>query len=100
VVWQSSSVDSSQLVLQNGGRLEEQLATLNVENLPDALYRKLKRRARERRRSVSQEVIRILEEAVDRQEELSILDLHGLGKKAWHGVDAAAHVEAEREAWD
>jgi plasmid stability protein len=76
------------------------VATLNVKNLPDALYRKLKKRARERRRSVSQEVTLILEEAVDRQEELSILDLRGLGKGAWRGVDAAKHVEAERGAWD
>ena len=76
------------------------MATLNVKNLPDALYRKLKKRARERRRSVSQEVTLILEEAVDRQEELSILDLRGLGKDAWRGVDAAEHVEAERGAWD
>lgn len=76
------------------------MATLNVKNLPDALYRKLQKRARERRRSVAQEVTVILEEAVGRREPLSILDLRGLGKETWVGIDAAEHVDAERRAWD
>jgi plasmid stability protein len=76
------------------------MATLNVKGLPDALYRRLQKRARERRRSVAQEVRVILEEAVGREEPLSILELRGLGKEAWREVDAAAHVEAERRTWD
>ena len=76
------------------------MATLNVKNLPDALYRKLQKRARERRRSVAQEVAVILEDAVGRPEPLSILELRGLGKDAWGGLDAAAHVDAERRTWD
>jgi plasmid stability protein len=76
------------------------VATLNVKNLPDALYRRLRKRARERRRSVAQEVTLILEEAVERSEPVSILGLRGLGKEAWRGIDAAAHVDAERRAWD
>jgi plasmid stability protein len=76
------------------------VATLNVKNLPDVLYRRLQKRARERRRSVAQEVTLILEEAVGRPEQVSILELRGLGKDAWRGTDAAAHVEAERRAWD
>ena len=55
------------------------MATLNVKNLSDALYRRLQKRARERRRSVAQEVTVILEEALGRQELLSILELRGLG---------------------
>jgi plasmid stability protein len=80
----------------NGGAV----ATLNVKNLPDALYRRLQKRARARRRSVAQEVTVILEDALGRQEPLSILDLRGLGKEAWRGVDGVSHVEAERRAWD
>ncbi len=76
------------------------MATLNVKNLSDALYRKLQKRARQRRRSVAQEVTLILEEAVGRQEPLSILELRGLGKDAWRDVEAAAHVAAERRVWD
>jgi plasmid stability protein len=68
--------------------------------LPDPLYRRLQKRARDRRRSVAQEVAVILEEALEREEPLSILELRGLGKEAWRGVDAAAHVEAERHTWD
>ena len=76
------------------------MATLNVKNLPDALYRRLQKRARERRRSVAREVTCILEEAMGRAEPVSILELRGLGKDAWRGIDAAAHVDAERRAWD
>lgn len=76
------------------------MATLNVKNLPDPLYRRLQKRARDRRRSVAQEVAVILEEALERDAPLSILELRGLGKEAWRGVAAAAHVEAERRTWD
>ena len=76
------------------------MATLNVKNLSDGLYRKLQKRARERRRSVAQEVTLILEEAVARPEQASILELRGLGKEAWQGTDAAGHVDAERRSWD
>ncbi len=76
------------------------MATLNVKNLPDGLYRKLQKRARERRRSVAQEVTVILEQAVGGPEPLSILGLRGLGRDAWREVDATSHVDAERRAWD
>jgi plasmid stability protein/predicted nucleic acid-binding protein len=42
------------------------MATLNVKNLPDALYRKLKARAKRERRSVAQEVTILLTEALER----------------------------------
>ena len=76
------------------------MATLNIKNLPDALYRKLRERAKRERRSISQEATRILERAVDEPEPLSLLDLEGLGKAHWGGIAAAAHVDAERRSWD
>jgi plasmid stability protein len=76
------------------------MATLNIKNLPDALYRKLQKRARDGHRSVAQEVTSILEAAVASPKRLSILELRGLGKEAWQGVDAADHVDRERRAWD
>ncbi len=30
----------------------------------------------------------------------SILELQGLGKKIWKGVDAQAYVDRERASWD
>jgi hypothetical protein len=30
----------------------------------------------------------------------SILELQGLGKKLWQGVDAQAYVDQERNAWN
>jgi plasmid stability protein len=76
------------------------VATLNVKNLPDALYRKLKARARRERRSVAQQVTQILSDALDTPAPLAILELQGLGKEHWQDVDAAEHVRQERTAWD
>jgi plasmid stability protein len=76
------------------------MATLNVKNLPDALYRKLQARAKRQRRSVAQEVTHLLAEALETPKALSILELKGLGSEHWKGIDAAAHVRAERDAWD
>ena len=76
------------------------MATLNIKNLPDALYRKLQARAKRERRSVAQEVTQLLSEALETAKPPSILDLRGLGKELWQGQDAAAHVDAERAAWD
>ena len=76
------------------------MATLNVKNLPDALYRKLQARARRDRRSVAQEVTYLLGEALEVSKPLSILELQGLGKEYWERIDAAAHVQQERASWD
>ena len=76
------------------------MATLNVKNLPDRLYRRLRERARRNRRSMAQEVTVMLGEALDQAEPLSILELRGLGKVHWQGIDAALHVAEERRNWD
>jgi plasmid stability protein len=76
------------------------VATLNVKNLPDGLYRKLQVRARRQRRSVAQEVTQILAEALDTPNRLSILELRGLGKEHWKDLEPARHVERERSTWD
>ena len=76
------------------------MATLNIKNLPDPLYRKLQARARRERRSVAQQVTEILVRALEEPEPLSLLDLQGLGKEHWRGIDAADHVERERSSWD
>ena len=76
------------------------MATLNIKNLPDGLYKKLQARAKRERRSVAQEVTHLLSEALEAPKPLSILDLQGLGKEHWGRVDAAAHVRKERASWD
>lgn len=76
------------------------MATLNIKNLPDSLYRKLQARAKRERRSVAQEVTRLLSEALESPKRLSILELKGLGKDTWKSVDAAEHVARERASWD
>jgi len=76
------------------------MAVLNVKNLPDALYKKLKARAKREHRSVAQEVTHLLTHALQTSEALSILELRGLGKEHWREIDAAQHVERERASWD
>lgn len=76
------------------------MATLNIKNVPEKLYSRLKPRARRERRSISQEVLRILEEATKPIETVSLLELRGLGKELWKGVDPARYVDEERSSWD
>ena len=76
------------------------MATLNIKNFPDALYKKLQVQAKRERRSVAQEVTRLLNGALDSTKRLFILDLKGLGKEHWRDIDAAEHVEKERATWD
>jgi plasmid stability protein len=75
------------------------VATLNVKNLPDALYRRLKARAKRQRRSLSQEVTHILEQALRDEDPLDLSELRGLGKDAWAGISATEHVDDERRSW-
>ena len=83
--------------LQNGGTT---IATLNVKKVPDALYRRLQAQARRQRRSVAQEVVHLLSQTLEEPELRSILELRGLGKERWRGVNAARHVTRERRSWD
>jgi plasmid stability protein len=75
------------------------LATLNVKNLPDSLYRKLQARAKRERRSVAQQVAHLLSEALESPRKPSIMELRGLGKEIWKGIDAAEHIRRERDEW-
>jgi len=75
------------------------VATLNVKNFSDRLYKKLQVRARRERRSVAQEVTLLLSAALETPGPLSILELRGLGKEYWQGIDAAVHVQNERDSW-
>ena len=76
------------------------MATLNVKNLPDGLYRKLQARAKRQRRSVAQEIAQILSDVLESPQPVSILELRGLGREMWRDTDGAAHVAGERSSWD
>lgn len=76
------------------------MAILNIKNLPDSLYKKLQARAKRQHRSVAQEVIHLLSDALETQKTLSILDLKGLGKEHWRKVDPSKHIKRERASWD
>ncbi len=75
------------------------MATLNIKQFPDDLHRRLRQRALRDRRSVAQEVVQLLSEALAAEQPTSILALRGLGAVHFQGVDAAALVQEERDAW-
>ena len=79
------------------------MAILIVKSVPDELYSRLKAQARREGRSISEEVLHILDEATkpsEPSETVSILELRGLGKELWRSIDPATHVDEERGSWD
>lgn len=76
------------------------MATLNIKNFPDELYERLQERAEREHRSLAQQVIHFLETSASEPKLHSILELRGLGKELWEGVDPVEHVRAERDSWD
>lgn len=76
------------------------MVILNIKNLADALYKKLQARAKRQHRSIGQEVIHLLRDALETAKPRSILDLKGLGKEQWRGVDPSKHIARERSSWD
>ena len=76
------------------------MATLNIKHFPPELYERLKERAAREHRSMVQQVTHLLAQALDDPEPLSLMELRGLGRDVWEGVDAAEHVAGERDAWD
>ncbi|MFO7877338.1 MAG: hypothetical protein R6U55_12230 [Desulfovermiculus sp.] len=76
------------------------MATLNIKKFPNDLYEHLRLIAEQDQRSISQEVIHLLRQAVQSKEKRSILELRGLGKELWKNVDAADYIDNERQTWD
>ena len=79
------------------------MATLNIKNFPERLYRRIKQRAGRNRRSIAQEVVHLLDGAVTEKPRESLLALEGLGKDVWQkaleGKDAADYIGEERDSW-
>lgn len=76
------------------------MATLNIKDFPDPLYKRLKEQAERHHRSVAQEVIYVLDRVLEQEKTCSIMELKGLGKELWEGIDAAEYIREERDSWD
>jgi plasmid stability protein len=76
------------------------MPTLNIKKFPDDLYEQLRMIAEQEQRSLSQEVIYLLRQAVSSKERRSLLELRGLGKKLWEEVNVGDYLENERNTWD
>jgi plasmid stability protein len=75
------------------------MATLNVKNLPEELHRKLKRRAKEERRSIASHVRWLIEQDSARPKRYTVDDLKGLGAEIWKDVDIEEYIRKERDSW-
>ena len=73
------------------------MATLNVKNFPDSVYKKLQSRAKSQRRSVAQEVILMIENDLKEKKKHAILELQGLGKEIWKDTDVERYLQTERD---
>jgi hypothetical protein len=76
------------------------MTTLNIKGFPEELYRLLVELAKSEHRSLTQEVIYLLYQAVGKKEKGSVLKLRGLGKEYWDKIDIAEHIEKERDSWN
>lgn len=76
------------------------MATLNIKNIPEARYARIRERANANHRSISQEVAHILTEVLEAREPASLPELQALGKEIWVETDAVRDVETERRSWD
>lgn len=78
------------------------MPTLNIKGFPDDLYNLLMQQAKQDRRSLTGEVLYLLELALEAEQKKkrSILQMRGLGKKHWKKVEATEHINKERDSWD
>jgi hypothetical protein len=76
------------------------MATLNIKNFPDALYRQLKARAKSEGRSLSREVTMLLIRGVNQgPKKYSIRDWPRLVGGVFRGVDVEKYIDDERNNW-
>jgi hypothetical protein len=54
----------------------------------------------EERVRLARELAEPREEDREPKERLSIMELKGLGKETWEGIDTDAYIKAERDSWD
>lgn len=78
------------------------MRAVRIVNLPEPLYAKLRARATAHQRSVAEEAVSILQDVLGSpmRGRHSILELRGLGKEIWKGIDPAEYIRKERESWD
>ncbi len=83
------------------------MATLYVENVPDDLYEALRKRARERRKSIAAEVVSLLQENIPTPDELkarrlfveqlrSIRDMSSPSRKKFPSSEAMLRKDRSR----
>ena len=78
------------------------MATLNIKGFPDELYNVLGQKAKQDRRSITAEVIFLLEWAIEAsaKKKTTILDLRGLGKENWENMNVTKYIDSERDVWE
>lgn len=75
------------------------MASLTIPDLPEPLWRRLLDEAERHGRTPEAQVRAVLDEALPPPRTHSILELWGLGKEVWRGIDAVEYVRQERDSW-
>ncbi len=47
-----------------------------------------------------EDLVKLIRQQTTPKPKYSILELRGLGKEVWQGIDAQAYVNQERDAWN
>lgn len=75
------------------------MAVLNIKNFPDDLHEALVKEASAERRSVSQQVIIMLERLLEQSSPRTLLELEGLGAEIWEETDIDEYIDDLRSEW-
>jgi hypothetical protein len=76
------------------------VATLNIKNFPEGLYKRLKARAKREGRSLAREVTMLLQKGVSqRPKKYTLRDWPRLLGGPFRGVDVEKFIDEERNSW-
>ena len=76
------------------------MAPITISDIPPDVHAALEARAATHGRTVAEEAAAVLTASLRPARRHSLLELDGLGKELWEGIDTAAYIDEERRSWD
>ena len=71
-----------------------------ASDLSHSILSQVQKLSREEQRELAVEIVRNLDAPHSSTTRTSLLELRGLGKEIWAGVDVKEYLRKERDAWD
>ncbi len=80
----------------------EAFVTRNITlgDRPEDVHAKLGERAEYEHHQLAQKPLRITSEATSGETRASVMELHGLGRESWSGIDPQAYLDELRGTWN